>query len=327
MATNLTFFFKLVGSLLVSFLLSIFFTKKVIEISNKKKASQIEREYLENHIAKKGTPTMGGIGFVLASVIAFFLFNFNNSLSYSVLAVLLSYIGFFIIGFIDDYLKVKIKSYAGLSAKIRILLEIVLCMYVILLLKEGGFTLDRLYLPLLDNFIETAYLFLPFFLIVLIGSANAINLSDGLDGLASGLAMIALTPFLLISLESGNYQLTLLLISIVGALIGFLFFNFHPAKIFMGDCGSLALGGVLGASSIVLDSEIILGVAGFVFVLEALSVIIQVSYYKMTHKRIFLMAPLHHHFEKKGWQEWKVVMMFYLVGCFASMLAIIIEVI
>ena len=327
MATSIILFFKLVGSLIVSFLLSIFFTKKIIEISNKKKASQIEREYLENHIAKKGTPTMGGIGFVLSSVITFLLFNFNNSLSYSVLAVLLSYIGFFMIGFIDDYLKVKIKSYAGLSAKIRILLEIVLCMYVILILKEGGFTLDRLYLPLLDNFIETAYLFLPFFLIVLIGSANAINLSDGLDGLASGLAMIALTPFLLISLESGNYQLTLLLVSIVGALIGFLFFNFHPAKIFMGDCGSLALGGVLGASSIVLDSEIILGVAGLVFVLEALSVIIQVSYYKMTHKRVFLMAPLHHHFEKKGWQEWKVVMMFYLVGCFASMLAIIIEVI
>ena len=327
MATNLTFFFKLVGSLLVSFLLSIFFTKKVIEISNKKKATQIEREYLDNHIAKKGTPTMGGIGFVLSSVISFFLFNFNSSLGYSVLAVLLSYIGFFLIGFVDDYLKIKIKSYAGLSAKIRILLEIVLCMYVVLLLKEGGFTLDRLYLPLLNNFVETAYLFLPFFLIVLIGSANAINLSDGLDGLASGLSMIALTPFLLISLDTGNYQLTLLLVSIVGALIGFLFFNFHPAKIFMGDCGSLALGGVLGASSIVLDSEIILGVAGFVFVIEAISVIIQVSYYKMTHKRIFLMAPLHHHFEKKGWQEWKVVMVFYLVGCFASMLAIIIEVI
>ena len=327
MATNIGIFFKLIGSLLISFLLSIFFTKRIIKISNDKKASQIEREYLENHIAKKGTPTMGGIGFVLSSVITFLLFNFNNSLSYSVLAVLLSYIGFFIIGFIDDYLKVKIKSYAGLSAKIRILLEIVLCMYIILILKDGGFTLDRLYLPLLDNFIETAYLFLPFFLIVLIGSANAINLSDGLDGLASGLSMIALTPFLLISLDTGNYQLTLLLVSIVGALIGFLFFNFHPAKIFMGDCGSLALGGVLGASSIVLDSEIILGVAGLVFVLEALSVIIQVSYYKMTHKRIFLMAPLHHHFEKKGWQEWKVVMMFYLVGCFASMLAIIIEVI
>ena len=201
MATNLTFFFKLVGSLLVSFLLSIFFTKKVIEISNKKKATQIEREYLDNHIAKKGTPTMGGIGFVLSSVISFFLFNFNSSLGYSVLAVLLSYIGFFLIGFVDDYLKIKIKSYAGLSAKIRILLEIVLCMYVVLLLKEGGFTLDRLYLPLLNNFVETAYLFLPFFLIVLIGSANAINLSDGLDGLASGLSMIALTPFLLISLE------------------------------------------------------------------------------------------------------------------------------
>jgi len=180
---------------------------------------------------------------------------------------------------------------------------------------------------LLNSFINTAYLFLPFFLIVLIGSANAINLSDGLDGLASGLSMIALTPFILISLNNGNYQLTLLLTSTIGALVGFLFFNFHPAKIFMGDCGSLALGALLGASSIILDSEIILLIAGVIFVLEAISVIIQVLYYKMTRKRIFLMAPLHHHFEKKGWAEWKVVMVFYLVGCFASILAIIIEVI
>ena len=145
--------------------------------------------------------------------------------------------------------------------------------------------------------------------------------------LSSILAMIALTPFILISLNNGNYQLTLLLTSIIGSIVGFLFFNFHPAKIFMGDCGSLALGGLLGASSIVLDSEIILVIAGIIFVLEAFSVILQVLYYKLTHKRIFLMAPLHHHFDKKGWQEWKVVMMFYLIGCFASILAIIIEVI
>ena len=164
-------------------------------------------------------------------------------------------------------------------------------------------------------------------LIVIIGSSNAINLSDGLDGLASGLSMIALTPFILISLHSGNYELTLFLICVIGALIGFLFFNFHPAKIFMGDCGSLALGSLIAITSIILNSEIILVVAGILFVLEAFSVILQVSYYKLTHKRIFLMAPLHHHFEKKGWQEWKVVMMFYLIGCFASLLAIIIEVI
>lgn len=327
MASNIVIFFKLILSLIISFILSIFFTKKIIKISNKKNATQIEREYLENHIAKKGTPTMGGVSFVLSSLITFFILNFNESIDYGVISVIISYVGFFCIGFIDDYLKVKIKTYAGLKAGIRILLEIVLCMYVILILKEGGFTLDRLYLPLLKGFINTAYLFLPFFLLVLIGSANAINLSDGLDGLASGLSMIALTPFILISLNTSNFQLTLLLTSVIGALIGFLIFNFHPAKIFMGDCGSLALGGLLGASSIVLDSEIILVIAGIIFVLEAFSVILQVLYYKLTHKRIFLMAPLHHHFEKKGWQEWKVVMVFYLIGCFASMMAIIIEVI
>ena len=327
MATNITIFFKLISSLVISFMLSVFFTKNIIKINKKKNASQIEREYLENHIAKKGTPTMGGVGIVLSSVITFFVINFKDSINFSVLAVLIAYGGFFLIGFIDDYLKVKIKTYDGLKAKIRILLEVTLSLYIILVLKEGGFTLDRLYVPLFEGFINTAYLFLPFFLIVLIGSANSINLSDGLDGLASGLSMIALTPFILISLNNGNYQLTLLLTSVVGAIIGFLFYNFHPAKIFMGDCGSLSLGGLLGASSIVLDSEIILVIAGIIFVLEAFSVIIQVSYYKLTHKRIFLMAPLHHHFEKKGWQEWRVVMMFYLIGCFASILAIIIEVI
>lgn len=327
MATNIVVFLKLISSLILSFILSIFFTKRIIKISNKNNATQIEREYLENHVAKKGTPTMGGVGFVLSSLITFFIINFNENIGQGVIAVIVSYIGFFIIGFIDDYLKVKIKTYDGLKANLRILLEIVLCMYIILILKEGGFTLDRLYLPLLNGFINTAYLFLPFFLLVLIGSANAINLSDGLDGLASGLSMIALTPFILISLNNSNFQLTLLLTSVIGALIGFLFFNFHPAKIFMGDCGSLSLGGLLGASAIVLDSEIILVVAGIIFVLEAFSVILQVLYYKLTHKRIFLMAPLHHHFEKKGWQEWKVVMVFYLIGCFASMLAIIVEVI
>ena len=327
MAQNIIFFIKLIGSLILSFLLSIFFTKQIIKISKKRNSAQIEREYLKNHIDKKGTPTMGGIAFVCASLISYLIFSIGETISLNILSLIVGYLGFFIIGLIDDYLKVKIKSYDGLKASIRILLEIVISIYVILVLKENGFALDRLYIPIIKSFINTSYLFLPFLLIVIIGSSNAINLSDGLDGLASGLAMICLTPFILISLHSGNYELTLFLISVVGSLIGFLFYNFHPAKIFMGDCGSLSLGSLLAISSIILNSEIILVVAGILFVLEAFSVILQVAYYKLTKKRIFLMAPLHHHFEKKGWQEWKVVMMFYLIGCFASLLAIIIEVI
>jgi len=327
MATNIILFFKLLLSLIISFILSIFFTKKIITISQKRNAVQIEREYLKNHLDKSGTPTMGGIAIVVSTLITFFIVNFNEFITSSTLAIILGFTSFFLIGFIDDYLKVKIKTYDGLKPSIRILLEIVASIYIVLILKEGGFTLDRLYLPVLKSFVNTAVIFLPFFLIVIIGSANAINLSDGLDGLASGLAMIALTPFILISLLNGNYQVTLFLISTIGSLLGFLLYNFHPAKIFMGDCGSLALGALLGVSAIVLDSEIILVIAGILFVLEAFSVILQVLYYKLTHKRIFLMAPLHHHFEKKGWQEWKVVMMFYLIGCFASLLAIIVEVI
>lgn len=327
MAANVIIFIKIILSLVISFLLSIFFTKRIISISKKKNNVQIEREYLQNHIDKKGTPTLGGVAFVLSSVISFLLVNFSLSISSDIIALLVGYLGFFLIGFIDDFLKIKIKSYDGLKASIRIILEITVSLYVIMILKDSGVILDKLYIPILKSFINTSYLFIPFLLIVIIGSSNAINLSDGLDGLASGLSMIAITPFILISLNSGNYELTIFLTSVVGSLIGFLFFNFHPAKIFMGDCGSLALGSLLGISSIILHSEIILVIAGILFVLEAFSVILQVLYYKMTHKRIFLMAPLHHHFEKKGWQEWKVVMMFYLIGCFASLLAIIIEVI
>lgn len=327
MATNIVIFIKIILSLILSFSFSIFLTKKVIRISQKRNNVQIEREYLENHIAKKGTPTMGGVAFVISSILTFFIVNLTSQLNIEVISVIFAFVSFFFIGFIDDYLKLKIKSYNGLKASIRILLEIAVTLYVILILKDGGFILNRLYLPLLKNFINISYLFIPFILIVLIGSANAINLSDGLDGLASGLAMIALTPFILISLNNGNYQLTLFMVAVIGSIMGFLIFNFHPAKIFMGDCGSLAIGALLGVSSIVLDSEIILLIAGIIFVLEAFSVIIQVLYYKITTKRIFLMAPLHHHFEKKGWQEWKVVMVFYLIGCFASILAIIVEVI
>ncbi len=327
MATNVILFLKLIISLLLSFTLTIFITKKIIKISLKRNDTQIEREYLQSHIDKKGTPTMGGIAIVLSSLLTFFAINIGNSLSTDIKAVILGFVCFFLIGFIDDYLKVKIKTYDGLKAGIRIMLEIVVSLYVILILKDGGYSLNRIVVPVVNGIINTTYLFIPFILIIIIGSSNAINLSDGLDGLASGLVMICLTPFILISILHGNYELTILLVSVVGSLIGFLFFNFHPAKIFMGDCGSLALGALLGVSSIVLHSEIILAVAGILFVLEAFSVILQVCYYKLTHKRIFLMAPLHHHFEKKGWAEWKVVMMFYLIGCFASLLAIIIEVI
>ena len=282
---------------------------------------------MDNHIAKEGTPTMGGIAFVLASLISFFICNGFNMVNSKTLSVIFAYICFFIVGVIDDYLKLKTKKYGGLKGSIRIILEITICMYSILILKGSGFSLDKLYIPLLRDFISASFLFIPIFVFVLVGTANSINLTDGLDGLASGLSMIAFSPFILIGLLSYNYQLTLLLTSTVGALIGFLYFNFHPAKIFMGDCGSLALGALLGLTSIVLESEFVLATAGIVFVLETLSVIIQVIYYKLTKKRIFLMSPLHHHFEKKGWQEWKVVMVFYLVGCFASIIAIIIEVI
>ena len=327
MSENIIVFLKLLSAITLGMILSIFFTKQILNINKKKNNVQIEREYLQNHINKKGTPTMGGIAFVFSTLITFLIINFNDVINYKIYAILLGFLGFFIIGFIDDYLKVKIKTYDGLKASIRILLEILISVYIIIIFKNGGFNLNTLFVPVINGLLNNYYWFFPFIIIVIVGSANAINLSDGLDGLASGLTMIALTPFMLISINSGEYQISLLIASLIGSLIGFLVYNFYPAKIFMGDCGSLSLGAAIATISISLHSEIILLIAGILFVLEAISVILQVGYFKLTHKRIFLMAPLHHHYEKKGWEETKVIMLFYLIGSFAALLSIIIEVI
>lgn len=317
-------FLRIVISIILSFIISFFLTKRMIE---KGKNRQIERNYLDSHISKNGTVSGGGKAFFVATIIGFFISSIGMNFNFKIIGLLFATSLFFLIGFIDDESKRRLKSYKGLSARIRILLEIAIFIYLIIILKNTAIDLKTLHIPLLNINIDIRNIYLLFLGFVLIGSSNSINLTDGLDGLASGLVMIAISPFVLLALLSREYLLAIYLSSLVGALMAFLYFNFHPAKIFMGDCGSLFLGAVLGVSSIILRNEVVLFISGFLFVLETLSVIIQVLYYKLTKKRIFLMTPLHHHFEKKGYEEIKVVMGFYLVGVFLSVFSIIVEVI
>ena len=315
-------FIRIVFSIIFSCFLSVVFTKRIISKGSNR---QVERNYIDTHNVKNGTVSGGGKGFFLSTLIAFFTSSLFISYDYKIFALLFVSTMFFLVGYFDDYFKKKSNSYKGLSGKIRIILEIAIVIYFVVILKNSDLDLHRINIPILNTYIDIKYFFLVFLIIVLVGSSNSINLTDGLDGLAAGLTMIAIAPFILLSLYSKEYLIAIFLSSLVGSLMGFLYFNFPPAKIFMGDSGSLYLGSVIGSVAIILKSEIILLIVGLVFVIEALSVIIQVISFKTTGKRVFLMTPIHHHFEKKGVDEVRVVMGFYLVGIFLCVLALIIE--
>ena len=317
-------FLRIIFSMLVSFLICFVLTKKIIK-NNKNK--QVERKYLETHLTKNGTTSGGGKAIFTATTISFFSMSIGFPIGNKILALLFSTSIFFLIGLLDDTSKSRLKSYKGISGKIRIILEFIVVLYMIVILKNTPIDLKVLKIPVFNYDINIAPIYLLFISIVLIGSGNSVNLTDGLDGLASGLVMICIAPFILLAILNKEYMIAIYLSSLVGALMAFLYYNFHPAKIFMGDCGSLYLGAVMGSIAIILRNEVILFISGFIFVFEALSVIIQVLYYKLTKKRVFLMTPIHHHFEMKGINEVSVVMGFYLVGVFLSIFSIIVEVI
>ena len=272
----------------------------------------IRAEGPKSHQAKSGTPTMGGI-FLIAGIVAATLIIADwNPEIFLALFILL---GHFILGFIDDYLKVVRKQNQGLLARYKLAGQILIA--VITTFVANSLLLDfdpTIRIPVLNETIWAGALYLPFMFFVMVGASNAVNLTDGLDGLASGCMAIAASCYAVICLLTGHEDLAIFCAAIVGACIGFLKFNFHPAKVFMGDTGSLALGGAFAAVGILTRTEILLAVVGFVFVCEALSVILQVISFQTTGKRIFRMSPLHHHFELGGWSEVKVVFVFWTVG-------------
>ncbi len=295
----------------------------LIRYLHKIKFGQTERdEGLESHKKKNGTPTMGGLAFILVPSIVYVLFALFSPfrLDMNTGIILLAYIGYGLIGFIDDYIIVVKKNNEGLKPGVKFAMQSVLAIVFFLLYRSVSST--GVWIPILDKTIDLGFLYFILVFFMFTAETNAVNLTDGVDGLCAGLMVIALVPFVLFAMLEGVPNVAFLLLLVVFALLGYLVYNLHPARIFMGDTGSLALGGLIAAAAMVLKQELLLIVIGFVFVAEVLSVIIQVTHFKRTKKRIFLMAPLHHHFEKSGWDENKVVRNFWTAGIVCALLGL-----
>lgn len=274
----------------------------------------------QTHLSKAGTPTMGGIIMVTAVMVASFLMA-GASKQVLVSVLIMMAVGF--IGFWDDYIKVVLKRSLGLRARDKLLLQTLVGLVMGLLLL---FYLDRgtqLIIPFTQFTFDLGYLYIPFIMLVLIATSNGVNLTDGLDGLAAGVTVPVALAYIMISIMLGNFNMMIFGAALTGACLGFLVFNHHPAKVFMGDTGSMAIGGAITALAAVNHSEIALLIIGGVFVIESLSDIIQVASFKTTGRRVFRMAPLHHHFELKGWPESKVVWMFWLLSIGFALLGIL----
>lgn len=295
----------------------------LIRYLHKLKFGQTEREEgLESHKAKTGTPTMGGLAFLVVPFAIYALFSLFSPFGWNLTTLILwiAYLGFGLIGFVDDYLIVVQHSNVGLKPWLKFGAQSVLAVILTIVYMNASST--DLLLPGYNVWNLPAWFFVILCFFLYTGSSNAVNLSDGVDGLCAGLCVIAFIPFVLAMFWEGNIDGAAILILVIFALIGYLRFNLHPAKVFMGDTGSLALGGLLAAAAMTTKLELLLLVAGGVFIAEAVSDIIQVLYYKKTHKRIFLMAPLHHHFEKKGWSEMKVCTVFWAWDALLAVLSI-----
>lgn len=290
------------------------------ELHKLKFGQSIREEGPKSHQAKSGTPTMGGIMIILAIVVATVA---AAPLTPAVLLALFITLGHFVLGFLDDYIKVVKKRNLGLKAKQKMLGQILIAI-VTMIVGTRVLGIDTtIWIPIADVNVDigVGYYFLVLF--VLVGTSNAVNLTDGLDGLASGTVAIASGAYALVCYMTGHYDLAIFSVAMMMACLAFLRFNAHPAKVFMGDTGSLALGGAVAAVGILTHTEILLAVIGFVFVCEALSVIIQVISFKTTGKRVFRMSPIHHHFELGGWKETKVVFVFWMVGLIASVVGLL----
>ena len=290
------------------------------ELHKLKFGQSIREEGPKSHQAKGGTPTMGGIMIILAIMIATVA---AAPLTPAVLLALFITLGHFVLGFLDDYIKVVKKRNLGLKAKQKMLGQILIAI-VTMIVGTRVLGIDTtIWIPIADINLDIGigYYFLVLF--VLVGTSNAVNLTDGLDGLASGTVAIASGAYALVCYMTGHFGLALFCVAMMMACVAFLRFNAHPAKVFMGDTGSLALGGAIAAVGILTHTEILLAVIGFVFVCEALSVIIQVISFKTTGKRVFRMSPIHHHFELGGWKETKVVFVFWMVGLVASVVGLL----
>ena len=304
--------------LVISFIIAIILGFIIIPILKKLKVGQIERDDgPKSHLKKQGTPTMGGIIMIITMIIVitgtyiYFTIQGQNDIANKILPLLLVSIGFGLIGFIDDFKKLVLKNTEGLKPSYKMLgLLIISVAYVIYLVYGLNIGTDT-YIPIIKQYVSMpTYIYIPFAIIVMLATTNAINLTDGIDGLSSSVSAIIITCLTVIGILFAATEIGVFGSIIIGAILGFLMFNLHPAKVFMGDTGSLLLGGVISAMALYIKMPLLLIVIALVPVLETLSVIIQVAYFKKTGNRVFKMAPLHHHFELSGWKESKVVIVF-----------------
>jgi phospho-N-acetylmuramoyl-pentapeptide-transferase len=323
---------------LTTLLICFLFGGKIIEGLRRLKVGQsIRDDGPATHLAKTGTPTMGGI-FIIGSILVAILL-WGNLQNRMIWLTLISLVAFGVIGFIDDYLKVSRRNSAGLPAWGKLAGQFVAAFAVVMyLFCTGGEETTQLYIPFLKNpVIDMGILWIPFGVLLIMGESNAVNFSDGLDGLLTGLLILVFITLAIVTYISGRIdyseylgipyipeagELTVLCLAIGGALIGFLWFNAHPAEVFMGDVGSLSMGGVVAVISLIIKKEILILIIGGVFVLEIASVIIQVISFRLRKKRVFKMAPIHHHFEMAGWPETKVVVRFWILGGLFAIIAL-----
>lgn len=311
----------------IALLLTVVLMPVFIPLLKRMKFGQsIREEGPESHMKKTGTPTMGGLVFLISIIVTVFIVtSVAGVLSAKVLILLLVLFGYGLIGFLDDFIKVVLKRNLGLTSLQKLIAQIVIAVISFLVLSNIDFE-TGLSIPFTNVSIELSWLYVFFIVFWLVGFSNAVNLTDGLDGLVAGTASIAFAAFGVLALYQDEPAIAIFTFSVTGGLLGFLIFNKYPAKVFMGDTGSLALGGALAMVSILLKQELLLLIIGLVFVLETASVILQVGSFKIRQKRIFKMSPIHHHFELSGWSEWKVVIVFWSVGLISAAIAVFLEV-
>ncbi|MEY8598222.1 phospho-N-acetylmuramoyl-pentapeptide-transferase [Mammaliicoccus lentus] len=301
----------------IAFLLTLILVPILIPTLKKLKFGQsIREEGPQSHMKKTGTPTMGGLTFLLSTIVVTVIALFFADQIGPLILLLFVTIGFGVIGFIDDYIIVVKKNNQGLTSKQKFLAQIAIAVifYIVSVALPNYQFESAINIPFTDWSLPLSVFYIVFIIFWQVGFSNAVNLTDGLDGLSTGLSVIAFAFYAILSFVLDKPEIGLFCLVMLASLIGFLIYNKYPAKVFMGDTGSLALGGIFATISIMLNQEITLLLIGFVFVIETLSVMLQVTSYKLTGKRIFKMSPLHHHFELVGWSEWKVVLVFWATG-------------
>lgn len=325
----------IITAMIITFVIGPWLIRKLRDFSV---TQQIRDDGPSTHLDKTGTPTMGGVLIIISILISILLWGDLTNLY--IWVMVLSLFGFGLIGFIDDYLKIKRKNHKGLKAcyKFGFQLFLALIIGIILYMNPKDPYSDILSVPFFKRWLfDLGWFYIPFSIAVIVGSSNAVNLTDGIDGLAIGLVAIAilvngvlvyisghkgLAQYLQVLYLPGTGELTVFCGAMLGASLGFLWYNAYPASVFMGDVGSLGLGGALGTLAVITKHEIVLAIVGGIFVIETFSVILQVASFKLTGKRVFKMAPIHHHFELKGWPEPKVIVRFWIIGIILALLSL-----